>query len=121
MAMWLMSDRAIPRSFRMMEGFGVHTFRLINEQGKRILLNSIGNQYLVYILWCGTKHRKYLERTLTFTAVIYGNRLKPATFRNTSWAFSFLVKKTNSSLISMCWTLQSYGKRKTCPCRSLGK
>lgn len=34
MAMWLMSDRAIPRSFRMMEGFGVHTFRLVNEQGE---------------------------------------------------------------------------------------
>ena len=34
MAMWLMSDRAIPRSFRMMEGFGVHTFRLINAEGK---------------------------------------------------------------------------------------
>jgi catalase len=34
MIMWLMSDRAIPRSFRMMEGFGVHTFRFINEQGK---------------------------------------------------------------------------------------
>lgn len=33
MIMWLMSDRAIPRSFRMMEGFGVHTFRLVNEQG----------------------------------------------------------------------------------------
>ncbi|MEO5584294.1 MAG: catalase, partial [Flavobacteriales bacterium] len=32
--MWLMSDRAIPRSLRMMEGFGVHTFRFINEQGK---------------------------------------------------------------------------------------
>jgi catalase len=32
--MWLMSDRAIPRSLRMMEGFGIHTFRLINEQGK---------------------------------------------------------------------------------------
>ncbi|MDT7827432.1 catalase [Pricia sp. S334] len=31
---WLMSDRAIPRSFRMMEGFGIHTFRLINEEGK---------------------------------------------------------------------------------------
>ena len=28
MIMWVMSDRAIPRSFRMMEGFGVHTFRL---------------------------------------------------------------------------------------------
>ncbi|MBB6271686.1 catalase [Pedobacter cryoconitis] len=34
MIMWLMSDRAIPRSYRMMEGFGVHTFRLINEEGK---------------------------------------------------------------------------------------
>jgi len=34
MIMWVMSDRAIPRSFRMMEGFGVHTFRLIDERGK---------------------------------------------------------------------------------------
>jgi catalase len=33
MAMWLMSDRAIPRSYRMMEGFGVHTFRLVNSEG----------------------------------------------------------------------------------------
>lgn len=30
---WVMSDRAIPRSFRMMEGFGIHTFRLINNKG----------------------------------------------------------------------------------------
>jgi catalase len=34
MIMWAMSDRAIPRSFRMMEGFGVHTFRLVNERGE---------------------------------------------------------------------------------------
>lgn len=34
MIMWLMSDRAIPRSLRMMEGFGVHTFRLVNKEGK---------------------------------------------------------------------------------------
>ncbi|MGG0787487.1 catalase [Peribacillus simplex] len=33
MVMWHLSDRAIPRSFRMMEGFGVHTFRFVNEQG----------------------------------------------------------------------------------------
>ncbi|HEY8356340.1 MAG TPA: catalase, partial [Ramlibacter sp.] len=33
MLMWLMSDRAIPRSYRMMEGFGVHTFRFINARG----------------------------------------------------------------------------------------
>jgi catalase len=34
MIMWAMSDRAIPRSLRMMEGFGVHTFRFVNEKGK---------------------------------------------------------------------------------------
>ena len=33
MIMWAMSDRAIPRSFRMMEGFGVNTFRLVNSEG----------------------------------------------------------------------------------------
>ncbi len=32
--MWIMSDRTIPRSFRFMEGFGVHTFRLVNAAGK---------------------------------------------------------------------------------------
>ncbi|WP_299310235.1 catalase [uncultured Croceicoccus sp.] len=34
MVMWIMSDRTIPRSFRFMEGFGVHTFRLVNEKGE---------------------------------------------------------------------------------------
>ena len=34
MIMWAMSDRGIPRSFRFMEGFGVHTFRLVNAKGK---------------------------------------------------------------------------------------
>ena len=34
MVMWVMSDRAIPRSFRMMEGFGVHTFRFVNAAGQ---------------------------------------------------------------------------------------
>lgn len=34
MIMWVMSDRALPRSYRMMEGFGVHTFRLVNAEDK---------------------------------------------------------------------------------------
>ncbi|HEX2130136.1 MAG TPA: catalase [Actinophytocola sp.] len=34
MMMWLMSDRALPRSYRMMQGFGVHTFRLVNAAGR---------------------------------------------------------------------------------------
>ncbi|HQY53504.1 MAG TPA: catalase HPII [Ignavibacteria bacterium] len=38
MIMWVMSDRAIPRSLRMMEGFGIHTFRFINEKGKSVFV-----------------------------------------------------------------------------------
>jgi catalase len=36
--MWNMSDRGIPRSYRMMEGFGVHTFRLVNAAGETTLV-----------------------------------------------------------------------------------
>ncbi|MFB7170583.1 catalase [Streptomyces sp. NPDC056254] len=36
--LWNMSDRGIPRSYRMMEGFGVHTFRLVNAQGTTTLV-----------------------------------------------------------------------------------
>ena len=38
MLMWVMSDRAIPRSFRTMEGFGVHSFRLVNAAGESSLV-----------------------------------------------------------------------------------
>jgi catalase len=34
MVMWAMSDRAIPRSYRMIDGFGVHTFKLVDDKGK---------------------------------------------------------------------------------------
>jgi len=36
MLVWIMSDRAIPRSLRMMQGFGVHTFRLVNAKGASV-------------------------------------------------------------------------------------
>jgi catalase len=36
MLMWAMSDRAIPRSYRMMQGFGVHTFRLVSAEGASV-------------------------------------------------------------------------------------
>ncbi len=36
--MWNMSDRGMPRSYRMMEGFGVHTFRLVNDQDETVLV-----------------------------------------------------------------------------------
>ena len=38
MLLWQMSDRTIPRSYRTMQGFGVHTFRLVNNEGKSVLV-----------------------------------------------------------------------------------
>ena len=38
MLMWVMSDRGIPRSYRMMQGFGVHTYRLVNQEGKSVFV-----------------------------------------------------------------------------------
>ena len=38
MLMWVMSDRAIPRSYATMQGFGVHTFRMVNEQGVSVFV-----------------------------------------------------------------------------------
>ena len=38
MVMWVMSDRAIPRSYRMMEGFGVNSYRFVNAEGTRHLV-----------------------------------------------------------------------------------
>ena len=38
MLMWVMSDRAIPRSYRMMQGFGVHSFRLVNAAGESVFV-----------------------------------------------------------------------------------
>ncbi|HEY9773889.1 MAG TPA: catalase [Planktothrix sp.] len=53
MVMWIMSDRAIPRSFRFMEGFGVHTFRFVNAQGKTTYVKFLWKpkQGLQSVLW----------------------------------------------------------------------
>jgi catalase len=44
MLVWIMSDRVIPRSFRFMEGFGVHSLRLVNAEGRQ-------NEAVVRVRW----------------------------------------------------------------------
>jgi len=53
MIMWIMSDRAIPRSYRTMEGFGVHSFRLVNEAGEStfVKFHWKPKQGLQSVLW----------------------------------------------------------------------
>ncbi|WP_068072102.1 catalase [Novosphingobium lentum] len=46
MVMWAMSDRAIPRSLRMMEGFGIHTFRLVDAKGNGTFCKFIWKPHL---------------------------------------------------------------------------
>ena len=56
MLMWIMSDRAIPRSFRFMDGFGVHTFRLVTRRraGRRTS-SSTGSRSRACSRCCGTR------------------------------------------------------------------
>ncbi|WFE76559.1 catalase [Roseinatronobacter sp. S2] len=53
MVMWQMSDRTIPRSFRFMEGFGVHSFRFVNADGKStfVKFHWKPRQGLQSVLW----------------------------------------------------------------------
>ena len=53
MMMWVMSDRGIPRSLRMMDGFGIHTFRLVNADGESTFVKfhwrpKIGSQSVIW-------------------------------------------------------------------------
>jgi catalase len=79
MLLWAMSDRAIPRSFRMMEGFGIHTFRLVNARGKSTFVKfhwkpKLGLQSLLWdeALKLQAADNDYHRRDL-FEAIASGN------------------------------------------------
>ena len=79
MLMWAMSDRAIPRSLRMMEGFGIHTFRLVNARGKSTFVKfhwkpKLGLQSLLWdeALKLQAADNDYHRRDL-FEAIAAGN------------------------------------------------
>ena len=59
MLMWAMSDRAIPRSYRTMQGFGVHTFRLVNA-ARRVALRQVPLDAArrARTRWCGTRRSR---------------------------------------------------------------
>lgn len=100
--MWAMSDRGIPRSYRTMEGFGIHTFRLINAQGKATFVRFhwkplAGKASLVW-----DESQKLTGRDRIFTAGICGRPSKRAISRNTSWAYNSLPKRMNLNSILIC-------------------
>ena len=83
MIMWVMSDRAIPRSFRMMEGFGVHTFRFINADAvESSFVKFHWKPLLGCTLFCGTKRRRFRVRILTFIGATFRKPSRTVIFRN---------------------------------------
>jgi len=79
MVMWIMSDRTLPRSLRMIEGFGIHSFRLINEAGQSTFVKfhwrpKLGLQSTIWdetVKICGAD-QDYHRRDM-FEAIAVGN------------------------------------------------
>ena len=90
MIMWVMSDRAIPRSLRMMEGFGVHTFRFVNDAGEVALREvSLEAAPRACTPSCGTRRRRSPARIPTFIGAICGRRSRTAHFPE--WEFGLQI------------------------------
>ena len=80
MVMWMMSDRAIARNFRMMEGFGVHTFRFVNAQGKSTFVKFHWKPVLGSHSFVWDEAQKITGKDPDFQREIYGNPLKMVIF-----------------------------------------
>lgn len=103
MIMWIMSDRAIPRGFRFMEGFGVHTFRLINAEGRSTFVKfhfkpRLGLQS---VMW--NEAVKITAPIPTITGETCGTPSTWATRPNGTWACSCSTTPSPSSSSSTCW------------------
>ena len=87
MLMWVMSDRAIPRSYRMMQGFGVHTFRFVNAAGEsKLRASSIGSRWPARTRSIGTRRSRSPAPIPTSIVAICGSRSKRAYSPNASSA-----------------------------------
>lgn len=86
MLMWVMSDRAIPRSYRTMEGFGIHTFRLSSARGKTSLVKFHWKPGPPSTAWSGKRAKSSEASIRIFIAGICGTRSRPAPPPSSSWA-----------------------------------
>ena len=104
MIMWVMSDRAIPRSFRFMEGFGVHTFRLVNAKGefdvRQVSLEAEAG-HAIGALERGREDQRRRSRLPSPRSV--DTPFRPATFRNGNCSFSCSIRLLPTVSSSMFW------------------
>jgi catalase len=112
MIMWAMSDRAIPRSLRMIEGFGVNTFRLIDANGKPTFVKfhwrpELGMQSVIWdeAVKINGADPDFHRRDL-FEAIGAGDFPE--------WDFGVQLFDEPRALISMCWTPLSSSPKSSC-------
>jgi Catalase len=105
MIMCVYSDRAIPRSFRFMEGFGIHTFRLISAEGKSTFVKFQWKpkQGLQSVVW--NEAVKINGADPDFTAAIFGRQSRLVTFPSGNSVSSSLMRLSPRNLSS------TYGQR----------
>jgi hypothetical protein len=120
MLMWAMSDRTLPRSLRMMEGFGVHTFLLVNEAGETHFVKfhwkpKLGLQSTIWdeALKLQAADNDYHRRDL-FEAIDTGN------FPNGSLAFSCSTKVFADAQPYDVLDATKLIPKRTCRCASSG-
>jgi catalase len=93
MLMWVMSDRAIPRSYATMQGFGVHSFRMVNEAGESVFVKfhwtPIGHAFA----GVGRGGEDLRRRPRTSTAATCGSASRPAPTPSTSWRLQIFTEE----------------------------
>ena len=116
MLMWVMSDRALPRSFRTMQGFGVHTFRLVNAEG-RVALREVpldaGRRDALARL--GRVRQDLRRRSRLSPAATSGSRSSPASSPSTSSASRSSPRSRRTSSASTCSTPPRSSRRSWFP------
>ena len=114
MLMWIMSDRAIPRSFRFMEGFGVHTFRLVNAEGRStfVKFHWKPKQGLQSVVW--NEAVKINGADPDFHRRDLWDAIRRATSPSGSWGSSCSTRRSPTGSRSTCSTPPSSSPRRRC-------
>ena len=122
MLMWVMSDRAIPRSYRMMQGFGVHTFRLVNAR-RRVAFCQVpleaGRRHPLAGL--GRGGQDLAAPTPTSTAATCGKRSRPARIPSGSSGCRSSPRRRPTASASTSSTRPRSSPRSWCRCAPVGR
>ena len=117
MLMWAMSDRAIPRSLRMMEGFGIHTFRFVNADGESTLVKFHWKPKLgMQSTDLGRSAQAAGGRQRLSPARPVGGHRRRRLSRNGSSAFRCSTRRSRPSCRTTCSIRPRSSRRKFCRC-----